>query len=65
MIRPRDKGKTTTPMAGSPLSPAHRRLIQLLAEAYIDQLEVDVTQEKALGCTEQEVRGNLAARSGL
>ncbi len=70
MTRPRDKGKVTTPMAGSSLSPAHRRLVQLLAQAYVDQLEGDVTQGKAPetaalpGCTEQEASENLVLRGG-
>ncbi len=35
------------PRAGSPLSPGLEQLIRLLAEGYVDQLEVDVTQGKA------------------
>ncbi len=58
------------PRSGSPLSAAHRMLIQLLAQAYVDQLEADVTQGKAPetaalpDCTLSEAQRNLAARSG-
>ncbi len=33
--------------AGKQLAPAIERLIRLLAQAYVDQLEADVTQGKA------------------